>query len=166
MLENKYSGDDDTPFWVRRYLVNWKLTDYKVQGLDKLNLTALGEEQDVVHLILKDLSGKYQADGYGKGFLEARLTSSRSLYKYNSSIGRVLDRIEIRDNEEKGHRLKDFVFGDKFAALIPHHSFLLPFGTKGMRKFLKDLGLRDEPTQEELINAIGYMGGKVQRKGA
>ncbi len=81
VLENKYSGDDDTPFWVRRYLVNWKLTDYKVQGLDKLNLTALGEEQDVVHLILKDLSGKYQADGYGKGFLEARLTSSRSLYK-------------------------------------------------------------------------------------
>lgn len=164
VLEKKYSGDDDTPFWVRRDLVNWKLTDYEVPGLDKLNLMALREEPEVVYNILKDLSGKYKAEEYGKGFLEATLISSRSFEKYDSSVGRVLNGIELRDRKGKEYHLRDFVFGAKFAALIPHHSLLVPFDTKGMGKFLNNLNMRNEPTKEELINTIEYIQKKHEGK--
>lgn len=164
VLENKYSGDDDTPFLVRRNLVNWKLTDYRVPGLDKLNLTALSEEPKLVYDILKDLSGKYKEEKYGRSFLEATFTSSGSYGKCDSSVCRVLNRIELRDKKGKEHHLRNFVFGAKIAALIPHHTLLVPFDTKGMGKFLNDLNMRDEPTKEELINAIEYMQKKYEGK--
>ncbi|GAH84867.1 unnamed protein product, partial [marine sediment metagenome] len=133
-------------------------------GLDKLNLTALSEEPKVVYDILKDLSGKYKEEKYGRSFLEATFTSSGSYGKCDSSVGRVLNRIELRDRKGKEHHLRNFVFGAKIAVLIPHHTLLVPFDTKGMGKFLNDLNMRDEPTKEELINAIEYMQKKYEGK--
>jgi hypothetical protein len=165
ILEKKYSGSDSTPFPVRRDLVGWKLTDYEVPGLDKLDVDALRENPEFIQIILKELSKHYKPGTYDKGFLEAILDSSRSRYKYPSSVDRALDRLELKDRDEKERHLEDFVFGTKFTELIPDHILLIPFDTKGLDKLLAAMQMRAEPSQGERIDAIKQLKTKYEQKG-
>jgi len=157
VLEKKYSAGDDTPFPVRRNLVEWKLYDSIVPGMGRLNLVTLREKPKSVHLILKELSARYKPPSYEKGFLKAPLKSSRTEIGYHSSVARILNKVELRDRKGELHPLRDFLFGPKFAELIPTHPLLIPFDTRGMARLLTDIGLRDEPTQDDLVGAIEHM---------
>jgi hypothetical protein len=151
VIEKKYEGDDDTPFWVDKYLVNWKLIDFEVPGLEHLDLEMLKENPEIVYLTLRNLADTQKAGCIANSLLEARLTSSRSLRRYDSSIGRIVNSIQIIDKKGRAHCLSEFVFGSKFSSLIPEYPLLAPFETKGMKRLLRDIGMRDEPTEEELI---------------
>lgn len=164
ILEKTYSVVDSTPFGVRTDLVDWTLRNHEVPGLDKLNVDLLREHLAGIEIIIKELSKHYKTETYDKGFLEARLTSSRSLYKYDSSVTRALDRLELKDRNGKPHHLDKFVFGGKFAELIPNHVLLAPFNTKGLDKLLTALQMRSEPTEGELIDAIMQLKTKYERK--
>lgn len=154
ILEKKYPRDGITPFDVSTYLVDWRLIDYEVPGFKELSLQALNENPEIIHYILKDLSRKYRNVDYGRGFLEARFSSSRSSCKYVSSMGRFLESIKTKDKEGTEHYLNDFVFGTRFSSLVPNYSLLIPFDTKGMGGLLTALNMRDEPTEKELMDAI------------
>ena len=166
ILEKKYSGSDSTPFPVRRDLVDWKLTDYEVPGLDKLDVDALKEQPECIKIIFKELSKHYKPGTYDTDFLEAILDSSRSRYEYPSSMGSALDRLKLKDRDEKERHLKDFVFGTKFTELIPDHMLLIPFDTKGLDKLLTVMQMRAEPWQGELIEAIEQIKMKYEQRSA
>jgi hypothetical protein len=166
ILEKTYSVGDNTPFGVRTDLVDWRLRDHEVPGMDKLVVDALRERPEGIKIILKELSNHYKPGTYNKGFLEAILRSSRSGYEYPSSVARALDRLELKDRDGKERHLEDFVFGDRFTELIPDHMLLIPFNTKGLDKLLTALQMRAEPSQGELIDAIKQMKTKYEQKGA
>ena len=166
ILEKKYSGSDSTPFPVRRDLVDWKLTDYEVPGLDKLDVDVLREHPEGIKIILKELSNHYKPGTYDRGFLEAILHSSRSRYEYPSSVATALDRLELKDRNEKERHLANFVFGTRFTELMPEHILLIPFNTKGLDKLLTALQMGSEPSQGELIDAIKQLKTKYEQKGS
>lgn len=164
ILNKSYSGGDSTPFWVRTDLVDWNLRDYEVPGLDKLDVDMLREHPAKIEIVLKELSKQYKPGTYDKGFLEAILSSSRTQYKYDSSITRALDRLELKDGNGKPHRLEKFVFGGKFTELMPNHEFLAPFNTRGLEKLLKSMQMRSEPTVGELVDSIVQLKKKYEQK--
>ncbi|MBW2028949.1 MAG: DUF3883 domain-containing protein [Deltaproteobacteria bacterium] len=170
ILEKKYKESDATPFPVNTNLVDWSLTDHQVPGLDRLDVVALAEDPETVHIILKELSSQYKHKDHANDFLTAIFRSSKSYSRHESSVARALKRVKLKARDRDPYHLKDFVSGAKFTELIPNHNLLLPFNTKGMDKFLSALQVKAEPSQEELISAIkdlktqyGQKGGNLPR---
>lgn len=164
ILKKEYKSRDQTPFEVRSYLTNWKLIDYEIPGLDKLDLQTLKDSPEILYLILRNLSNEYKKTDSGKDLLEAKFSSSRSWDNYRSSIARVLDEIKLKDRIGNEYSLQASVFGSKFSALIPGHPRLLPFRTDGMAKLLKDLEIREEPSGEELLSEIEKMKERYNKR--